>query len=156
MLTPKQYEAVGRLALAFNEIEYAFEVFTMHYLSAAEWDVSEILAHEGMFRQKARRFSAILKVMAKRYSTCEPLMQEIQKWIKRAEKLAEKRNQYIHALMVPDFRTNTIRLRIGGNDVPCDEAAIFNLALESSTLANRIMTDCSELLVMINEIRGLK
>jgi len=156
MLTPSQYAAVGRLALSFNEIEYAFEVYIAYLLGAPNWGISVLLAEEGMFRQKAERFDKILDAISKESDILFAQITPIRQWVKRAKQLAEHRNQYVHALAVHDFGTNVTRLRMRGTEREFDEAEINNLAAEAAVLVGQLHTHCGDLLVMIEDVRGAK
>jgi hypothetical protein len=156
MLTPKQYEAVGKLTLGFNEIEYAFEMYIAHLLGAPEWGVSVLLAGEGTFRHKAERFDHILHVIADERPAFHAQIEPIRQWVKRAKQLAEKRNEYVHALVVHDFQTNETRLRIKGTDTICNEAEINFLAVEMAVLVDQMHTHCGDLLVLVGEARESK
>jgi len=154
MLTSRQYEAVGRLALAFNEIEWAFEMYMAHLIGAPEWSASLLFAGEGMFRHKAERFDRLLKALAEGRPVLQAQIAPIRQWVKRAKELADRRNEYVHALVVDDFETNTTLLRIKGIDTVCNEDEINCLAAEAAVLVNQMHTDCGDLLVTVEEARS--
>ena len=156
MLTPHQYEAVGRLVLTFNEIEYAFEVYSAHLLGAPEWSVSVLLAEEGTFRHKVERFDGILQAIGNEHPSFHTQIEPIRQWVRKAKELATKRNEYVHALVVHDFQTNEARLRIRGTDTVCNEAEINFLATEAAVLVDQLSKHCGDLHVMIEEARGSK
>jgi hypothetical protein len=43
MLKDTEYEAIGRLALAFNEVETVIDEYCPHMLGASKWEVATIL-----------------------------------------------------------------------------------------------------------------
>lgn len=153
MLTSKQYEAVGRLALSFNEIEYCFEAYTAHLLATPEWAVSVLLAEEGMFRQKAERFKKILKAVRAARPAFDAHIESVLTLVKRAEDLAKSRNEYVHALVVHDYSTNETKLRIRETETVLDEKKVNDLACLAEVLVNKFHTECGDLLVLVGEAR---
>jgi hypothetical protein len=43
MLKDTEYEAIGRLAPAFNEVETVIDEYCPHILGASEWEVATVL-----------------------------------------------------------------------------------------------------------------
>jgi hypothetical protein len=157
MLTGKQYEAIGKLALSFNEIEAVIDDFCAHLIGAAEWSVSVLIAQEQKeFSRKADRLKRIVKAIAGERPVLHPNAGAIANLLIKAKALADKRNEHVHALVVVDFRTNETRIKIRGDETACDEARIINWAIEASNLAKSLADECAELLGMLTEIRVLK
>jgi hypothetical protein len=63
-LTAKQYEAIGRLMIAFNNLEMHIEVLFAHTLGAPEWSVSLLFAEEELFGKKVERFKKVLRAIS--------------------------------------------------------------------------------------------
>jgi hypothetical protein len=138
MLTPKQFEAIGRLTLAFNELEYAVREYTPLLIGEK--------APRSGFSDKTRFLRKGL-IAQDRPGWSAPILEALAK----AEELAKKRNGYVHALVIHDFGTNETRLRIQKrestprNEIP-DPTAIINLSLEAHTLAAHFSVQCENLL----------
>lgn len=103
MITDKEYEAIGRLALSFNEIESVLDNFSAALIGAREWKVSELLGnYRGDFGRKVDRFKGIVEAIAAERSVGAPSAHSILDLLKKAKMLAEQRNKYIHAVVVVD------------------------------------------------------
>lgn len=153
MLTPAQYEAIGRLALAFNQVEVAFEIYIAYILNVPERSVGEVLAEEGMFRQRAERFKKVLQSIGKERPILSEHLDPILQLVKQAKQLSDKRNQYMHAFVVRDLQTDRPRLRVGTADLDCDEARISHLAGHADVLAVQLHMLCGDLLMLLDEQR---
>jgi hypothetical protein len=145
MLTPQQFEAIGRLTLAFNDIEYMIEVYLAHMLGTPEWSVSVLIAEEEQFGKKAERFKRVLREIAEERPQIETRINLVLGLIAKAKELADNRNKYVHALVVHDFATNQAKLRMRREEIMCDEQKITDLAMQASDLAEQINTQCGEL-----------
>jgi hypothetical protein len=143
MLTPEQYEAVGRITLAFNEIEFMVEAYLAHIIDSPEKNVSQFLAGSDQIFKKTQRFDKILKLIEKEYSALAKQVQIVRDLLRRALALAEERNGYVHALIVQDFGTRETKLRIRGKgEVACNVAELHRLAEEMTRLANELDIQC--------------
>jgi hypothetical protein len=131
-------------------------VYIAHLLGTPEWSVSVLLAEEGSFHHKAKRFDRILQALDDEHPGFHAEIEPIRRWVKMANELADKRNAYVHALVVHDFSTNETRLRIRGADTVCNEAEINFLAAEVALLVDQLHTHCGDLLVLIGEARESK
>ena len=156
MLTPAQYEAVGRLALQFNEIEYVFEVYLTYLLQTPEWEIAELLIEEGTFSRKAERFVRVLKAIAKRRPETDAWIATALPLAAKAKKLAEKRNRYVHALVVDDIQTKETKLRMRGREVICDEAEITDIVRQVQKLVDDMHAAFGDLIAVVGEIREAK
>lgn len=156
MLTPKQYEAVGRLALAFNEIEHYFGVYMGHLLGTPERGVAELFAEEGAFARKAERFKRVLKVIRAERPAAAVWIEGVEKLIDQAKAIAEERNGYVHALVVEDFERNETQLEVRGKRIVCDEDEIVDLAMQAAELVKEMHVQFGDLLVLVGEMREWK
>jgi len=155
MLTPEQYEAVGRLSLAFNELEYAIELYTAFLISTPEWSVSEKLAGQGTFRHKAERFKDILEAIGQEHPILFPRTEELTGLVKQAQALAKERNRYVHALVVHDFQHNTTHLRGRRGDFECNETEVIFLASSADALSFQIANEGSALHEALVDLRAI-
>lgn len=154
MLTPSQYQAIGMLALGFNEIEFLFESYTAALLEARKLRVALVVSEEGTFHQKAERLKRILGAVQKEYPSFEYLVETLLQTVVRARELAQLRNEYVHALVIEDFANNQTKLRIRrGQPAPCDEETIRRAAAEVSVLVGRIHDQCADLQIALARTR---
>lgn len=63
MLTPNQYESIGRLALAFNEVEVIIEAYFKSILSTPEPSVALLIAEEDTISRKIERFTSVVRAI---------------------------------------------------------------------------------------------
>ena len=62
MLSDEQYQAIGRLTIGFNEIDYLMDGYLIEYLGIPEFFIGEeILKREKFFRQRISLFDDVLK-----------------------------------------------------------------------------------------------
>ena len=110
-LTEKDYEGIGRLTLAFNELEFVIEEYFARILDAPEASVSKLLAEEDQFSRKVARFIAVLESISEEYADQEVKVgvDIIIGFLREAKALASKRNEYVHAVVVDDFGTSAPR-----------------------------------------------
>ena len=153
-LSSEQYEAIGRLTLSFNHLESAFELYTIHVLGVQEWNVGVVIAEEGMFRQKAERFKKVLTTIAKARPILAPQVQSIVILISKAKQLAEKRNMYVHSIVLHDMVTKQPKLRRGDHYVDCDLETIDRLAGNADVLSAQVHLQCNFLLAALEEARS--
>lgn len=153
MLTPRQYEAMGRLALGFNELEFVFECYTAAILGTPELRLASILAEDGSFHQKAARFKRVLIAIREEYPELETHVAWVLQIVTAARMLAESRNEYIHALVMHDFATNQTRIRVRGTQIEYDEQAVTRTAAEAHVLVARMHETCGELIAALANAR---
>ena len=90
----------------------------MPYLvGVPELSVGYLMLEEGTFGRKADRFRSIIQAMGKDRPVCSNRVQALEKLLAEAKDLAQKRNEYVHALVVQDFKTKEVKLRIKGTTV---------------------------------------
>ena len=138
MLTAAQYEAIGRFALAFNEIEFLLEVYIEQFLGTPEWAVASVLAKEGGFSNKLHRFKKVLSAIAAKHPALKVDTDIVSAITNEAQQVADKRNQYVHALVVEDLRTKQANLLIKGNPpAPFNDKEIAALIAKAQGLADQ-------------------
>lgn len=153
MLTAQQYEAIGRFALAFNEIEYFLEAYVEQFLGTPDWAVACVLGEEGVFSNKLCRFKRVLSAIAKEHPALKSATEAAEKLAKEAGELSKKRNKYIHALVVEDTRTKQTSLRVKGTVTPFNEAEVAGLTAQAQGLAEKLNEESANVLIMLDEQR---
>lgn len=156
-LSSKQYEAIGRMALAFNDLEDVLETYLVALLWTHELGVSWLLAEEGSFYQKTERVKRILREISVERQGLDARIQTIIRLLGQARGLAQRRNDYVHAMVVRDIQTKDIRLRMrGGTFTACDEKEINDLTEQLKALWNELMEAYVELMTVLCELRESK
>jgi len=135
MLTPKQFESIGRLTLAFNEIEEMISIYLPYILQNPEWNVSLLIAEGETFSRKLEFFKKVLAAIADERPIAEVQTKAVQDLLDKAKRIADKRNYYVHAIGFIDFTKNERMLRSKRGVSPVDESEIFTLAAEASDIA---------------------
>jgi hypothetical protein len=152
MLTPQQYEAIGRFALAFNEIEYYLEAYIAAFLRTPEWAVASVVAEEGTFSAKLRRFTRALSAIDEQHPALKNATEAAAKFAKEAGKLAEKRNEYIHALVIKDLGPKQqSNLRVRRTIKPFNDAEVAALTAQAQELADKLNDASAGVLVMLDQ-----
>ena len=139
VLTSRQFEAIGRLAFAINELEHTITQYTTFLLG----DDPDIPALGFTRKTKFLRKGLMVRDRPGWHA-------EILRTLDKADALAQKRHDYMHALVVHDFVTNQAHLKILSrasrrSEIP-DPAAIVNLASEAYALAGYFTVQCENLL----------
>ena len=155
MLKDKQFEAFGRITLAFNHIESVIQGYTAILLTPEELSIGWAVAEDGTFQNKASRLKRILDAICREYPTLEAFAAPILAKLIEAKKLAETRNGYVHALIDHDFGKNETWLRVRNKRVACDEKAMFLLSGQMSTLVWQLGNDVDKLFVQLQRARTL-
>jgi hypothetical protein len=154
VLKDKEYEAIGRLALAFNEVETVIDEYCPHILGASEWGVATALwDKKAGFDRKADRFASIVTAIAEHYGPLKGFTDPIIELLKSAKTLADKRNQYVHAVVFVNYEKNETLMMVRGNAQPCDEVGIRTLATEAVNLADRLEQHAAELVGHLIDLR---
>jgi hypothetical protein len=99
MLTAKQYEAIGRFTIAFNEIDQVVEVYLPLVVKYGQCTLPALPHKPQTFNARARAFRTALELS----STCKEIAACatcVIKLLDRAEAIAITRNQYVHAVAV--------------------------------------------------------
>ena len=157
MLTSEQYEAVGRLAVAFNDIEFMIEVYIANVLDTPEWKQSVFLAErEFGFAKKRTLLKNLLEIAEAEYPLLKPHIETVNLLLSKAAEIASKRNEHVHGLAVTDNISKEVVRRYKGIEKPCDADAIKALASEASKLAEQLNLACLEVVMRLVRARDLK
>jgi hypothetical protein len=155
MLTASQYEPIGRLTLAFNEVDFMVESYFAHFLATPEPPVSILIAGEDQIYRKAERFRDVLKAMVAHRAELVDVAGTVIGLLETTKSLAKKRNDYVHALVVENYGTRETRIRIKKSDERvCDENEIKVLETQMIQLARDLDYECFVLLQRLIEARN--
>lgn len=154
MLSEEQYALFGKFSFAFNDIEFVLEIFIRELLATPESTVAEKLASEGNFSGKLERFKAILKSIAKDRPVLKKEIEELITLANSLRELAEARNRYLHAVMLPrDPKTKEPMIIIKRQNEPFREKELKNLITQAESLLYQLISDTTDLENSLSQIR---
>jgi hypothetical protein len=153
MLTAKQYEAIGRLTLSFNQIGFLVEAYFAYIIGSPELAASMLIAREDNFARNVQRFIRILKAITGARAAQRIQIQVVIGLLENARRLAVKRNGYVHALVVNAYGEGNAKLNIGSEVIPCDESEILKTEKEVLKLCKDLDRQCMKLLEGLERAR---
>ena len=146
MLSAEQYESLGKVTLTFNHLELTIQSIIASYLGHPESEMAQAVAMEGMFRQKATRLDHMIKAFQERYPDRGPEADSVRQLLKAAIRLAERRNAYVHALTIHNYKENVTKLLIKGIETACDRRELEQLDSDMQFVAFQLGEAAIELL----------
>ena len=155
MLSPKQYEAIGRLALAFNGIEQMLDMYLPDMLGNPEVSLAFALAERAT--STARKIEFLRKVLQAILRDRPPVQPEISAvlaLLERAKILSQRRNEYIHAFAFVDYEKRKRMLRTKNQLIECNEQEIMDLANEADDLRMYLSQSLHKLQVLLMKMRS--
>ena len=156
MLTAKQFEAIGRVALLFNQIEWACERWYAAILGVPEMDVAIALSEEGMFTAKVDRLTKLFSALDKQWPDIKAAVAGAKPLLTEAKALAGERNRYVHALMIFDPKTAQTRLRRKKENVPGDLPAIERVGAKAYALDHNLNSALYSVFLAVEKARKSK
>lgn len=146
-LTNEQYEAIGRLSISVNEIDYVIGEILRLFLSAKVETVGELyLNRDRLLGQKRDMLRKVIAEVASRFPQTVTSAEAARSTLFLIETLANDRNNLIHGQLVIDHATKTAQLRSKGTIVPSDAKRINSLALDAKRLADDLVGHCADIL----------
>ena len=154
MLTGKQFEAIGRLTLGFNELETVLDTCLPYILQNPEWSVCLLMADKGhRFSDKIERFIKVLKAILEERPIAESRIKSVTSLLAKAKHIATKRNEYVHSVAYIDFRVNKRMIRNKKGTTTIDENEILQLAEEAGYIAMHLSQECENLRSLLMTLR---
>ncbi len=152
MLTARQYEGIGRLTIAFNEIDEVVKAYlplVVQYSKSSGPVPQNVL---GTFHRRAVAFRKVLESASVINELAGADAGSTLHVLDMAEEIAAKRNEYVHAVAFIDFTTNTRMLQTRSGNAPPDEKQIFDLASKAAFMALILAEKCEALLRLFLEM----
>ncbi|HEY1501204.1 MAG TPA: hypothetical protein VGF88_16645 [Acidobacteriaceae bacterium] len=146
MLTSRQYEAIGRLTILFNEIDEILTVYLPLILQFGKFDPRQGLGSERTFHARARAMQQVLAIAAESDQIAAIHVSGILPLLERSLQLSAQRNELVHAVVFMDFARNERLLRTRRGEAAPDEALILDLGTEAAWTARQLADACEELL----------
>ena len=154
MLTQNQYEAIGRLALAFNEIDQMLDMYLPDILGNPEPTVAFFVAESQNFAaRKIDFFKNLLKAILRDRPTAQAEILTVLALLDKAKAFSGQRNDYIHAFAFVDWKARKQNLRMKNRVVECNEEEIMTLAFEMSELTVPLSHALYELKMLLIKLR---
>jgi hypothetical protein len=98
MLTSKQYEAVGRLTILFNEIDEILNVYLPLIPQFGRFGPPKGLGNEPTFNARAKTFRTVLELASEADAVAAIQVSAILPLLDRSLQLAARRNEFVHAV----------------------------------------------------------
>ena len=154
MLTAEQYQAIGRLTIEFNDLEFAVEISIANLIGTEQWSQSLFLAErEFGFDRKCQLFIGLLKVLEDDDSSLSQGVKDIRKHIDQALLIAKKRNSCVHGMALSQTQGKKFKMRHRGEDREYDADEIKQIADEANSLFERFVEDFSDFLAAVDKAR---
>lgn len=154
MLTSRQFEAIGRLTLAFNEIDETIGVYLPFIVQCPERGVSCLLVKNETFSRRVDFFKNVLDEIAAERPIAVPNIVIVRNLLDQAIEISKRRNHFAHAVAFIDHGKNERMLRTKKGEFPVVEQDIFDLASEAYSVANRLIESCDELAAILASLRA--
>jgi hypothetical protein len=156
-LTSEQYEAIGRLTIGFNEIDWSLDIFLGMVINGGSEEIDEIILNQ--FRstsQKWQLLDAFAAHIPKRYRNLSSECERVRSAIKEVEKISKTRNQLVHARAVKDLFTPQVDLRTARprfGMVVSDAKSIRETAQMALRVCGELNASCEDLWIKLGEAR---
>jgi hypothetical protein len=158
MLTADVYEAIGRLTVAFNDVDYMMTSCITDLTGDGEVGEAQAITEENDpgFGRKRDTLKGLLKVVGREFPELGARIKALVALLGEAKQLSNRRNEHIHSLVFRDIGSKTIRFRYRGVPKPVDADAISSAAKESAALFHKLIDAYSYLAEDLRQARGTK
>jgi hypothetical protein len=154
MLNSKQYQAVGRIALGFNRIDFVVHCYTIHFLGTSELGIAEMIAGRyRLFGQKRDFLKLILQQIAVERPAVKRSANAALSALAEASAIASERNGFIHGMVQEDPRTKRMVIGNKGRLHVCDQETLDALVSKVDEVFGKLTNSFSTLFVKLAEIR---
>jgi hypothetical protein len=156
MLTEKEFAAIGRLTIAFNEIDETVAVYLPIILQTPEPGVAVLIAESDSFRKRADLCRNVLDAIARERPAAETLINIVRQLLKRSIEISQKRNQIVHSVESINYAKNERMLRSRKSVLPINAQDISDLGNEAFNIAYQLIAQFEELASFLKTLRALK
>jgi hypothetical protein len=154
MLTSKQYEAIGRLAVGFNEVEQMLDMYLPDLLGNPEPSAAFFIADpDNSAARKIEFIRRLLQSILQDRPVVQSEVGTVLGLLDKAKALLGQRNDYIHAFAFVDNRVRKRKLRTKKGDFECNEDEILTLAEQAGNLTTQLSHALHELKTMLMTLR---
>jgi hypothetical protein len=146
MLTIEQFEAIGRLTISFNHLEYFMELHTVDLIGARDSIGYRIARREQFFDRKKRLLAEVLKALHATRPELQTRLDELLEVLDKAGDLAKQRNEIVHAVIATSNAENGYLWNTQKHTVPpCDVASIAKISEQIENLTQKLTVACGDL-----------
>jgi hypothetical protein len=137
MLTPKQYELVGRLTIDFSDLETAIEICAANLMGADSIFVAlRVVRSAKTLDGRLSMLKEILNGLARECESFEPLVKDVLLQIERVYGLKDKRNKVVHSQSYEDRASGETVLRNPKREVVSEQHVVELIEdISATTLA---------------------
>lgn len=154
MLTAKQYEAVGRLTITFNDIDQMLDMWLPDILGNPEPSVAFLIAGNEMFFKRKIEFSKkLLKAILDDQSAAKPEIDAVSELLEKAKALNGQRNQYVHSVAFVDYKERRRKLRTDKGVIECNEDEVMALADKAGDITVKLSQAFQKLQTILIKLR---
>jgi hypothetical protein len=146
MLTTRQYEGIGRLTIAFNEIDEVMKAYLPLIVQHSKCAPAPSHRGQSTFHTRELALRETLVAASAADELAGAYASVILKILDNAAGIAKKRNEFVHAVAFIDFTTNTKMLQLRSGDVIPNEQEFFDLANEAVFVASKLAEECEAML----------
>jgi hypothetical protein len=131
MLTAEQFEAIGRLTIAFNEIEHLLDMYLPDILGNPEPSVAFLIAEaQSSVSRKIEFLKKLLEEISRDRPAAQSEITTVVGLLDKAKELSGRRNDYVHAFAFVDFKAKKRNLRTKKGVIECNANEILAVANE--------------------------
>jgi len=158
MLTEQQLAAIGRLTLAFNQVEIVIDAYAGGLLGAIEVRVAQfILDREQNITRKVSLLAGILEALLKEHPSLAEATKKAKDALQKVGNLAVRRNDIVHSLEFTDPKGEGALFNKWKWIQPaCDVSSLDALAAETKAVAMSIGSACADLQRKLDRARKEK
>jgi hypothetical protein len=156
-LTSEQYEAIGRLAVMFNEIDWSLDVYLGMVINPFSEEIGEVVLNQ--FRSASQKWQLLDAFAVHIRKRCRPLAAEcdrVRDAIKEVEMVSRTRNQLVHSRAVKELFTPKVGLksiRPHHGIVASDAKSIVQAAETAQRVCRELSVSCEDLWIKIDAER---
>jgi hypothetical protein len=154
MLTAKQYEAIGRMTLAFNGIEQLLDMYLPDILGNPEPSVAYLVAEKQHSATRKMDFlRELLEVICGDRPTVQAEAATVRDLLEKTKEFGRRRNEYVHSYAFIDYKARKRMLRSKKEVIECNEKDITDLATEMDDITVPLSQALHKLMTVLIKVR---
>jgi len=161
MLTTRQFELIGRMTIAYNDLEAIIVNYVPTFV-LGPMEIGQSLAElaktyvgkQHTFAKKSECMKTILKALPDDYEEITPHIKSVLGSLTRAKDFARRRNEIVHGEIDFDEANNQFVLRNREGRVDSSEETLNQLVNELSQFVDEFRLSCNDLYTVLSEKRG--
>jgi hypothetical protein len=171
MLTPNQYEVIGRIAVPYGELEFLMHFYALHLehfaleRKAAMFDYADLVPKPsqkvwlfkekaGFFKEKLRRLRNVLDRIGTRHSSLKGSTESVSDLLQQIEEFANDRNRIIHGVVCIEPSTQRLLIEHYTGSQGWDQEKLERLADRGAELRERLADECGQVLMDLSDVQA--